>query len=693
MIKVPGKGTLLTSAACALGILAGTATGAGAQPRTEVRAFWVDTFNTALNNHADVATVVDRALAANANTIFAQVRRRGDSWYLNSLEPPADRTPIQPGFDPLRDLIVEAHGRGLEVHAYVIANAIWSRAPSLFPPEDHNHVFNRHGGYDPATNTITPGPDNWLTRTLIPDGTAGTGISLQGHRFVNEFYIDPGHPDAARYTAEVLTHLVRNYEVDGLHLDRIRYPEITIPGQTPTTGTSVGYNPASIARFQRRYAIPSDSPPPAQNDPRWNQWRRDQVTNLVRRVYLDSVAIRPNIKLSGSYIAFGSGPLTESGWLSAEAYWRVYQDWRAWTEEGIVDIAVPMIYQREHQAAGRTAFDRWNEWVRNHQYARSAVMGIGSFLNSVEGTLMQVRRALEPSTLGNRNLGVTFFSMATSNVAVTANPLSLPPGQNTPARPFADFASGLVTGRSADGTMLLEDPAANPVPVFDRAAAIPDLPWKSDPQVGHLRGVIRDESGEVVDTGDVAINRVVTGPPPGAGRTSAAGATDGNGYYGAVDLAPGVFNVTVTPVGQAAFASQCSVQISAGAVTTFDITMDRNAPDGKLTANPSMIWPPNGKIVTVTLSGALTDTGTGLRGVTLRVLDEYGAVQPSIDPVDGEGQSLVEFSRTVELEASRRGNDRDGRTYTIEALVTDGACNTTTLRTTVVVPHDRRTNP
>ena len=130
---------------------------------------------------------------------------------------------------------------------------------------------------------------------------------------------------------------------------------------------------------------------------------------------------------------------------------------------------------------------------------------------------------------------------------------------------------------------------------------------------------------------------------------------------------------------------------AAGLVTTFDITIDRSAPGGKLTADPAVIWPPNGKMVTVTLSGAMTDAGTGLRGATFRVLDEYGAVQPSIDPVDGDGQAMVEFSRTVELEASRRGNDRDGRTYTIEAIVTDGACNATTLRTTVVVPHDRRT--
>jgi uncharacterized lipoprotein YddW (UPF0748 family) len=690
MIKVPGRGELCVVAVCALGILAGNVTAAGAQPRIEVRGFWVDTFNTTLNNHTDVVTVVERALAANANTIFAQVRRRGDSWYLNSLEPLADRTPIQTGFDPLQDLIIEAHGNGLEVHAFVIANAIWNRAPNLFPPVDPNHAFNLHGGYDAATNTITAGPDNWLTRTLIPDGTAGTGIALQGHRFVSDFYIDPGHPAAAKYTVDVLTHLVRNYAIDGLHLDRIRYPEISIPGQTPSTGTSVGYNATSIARFQRRYGIPSGSPPPAQNDPLWNQWRRDQVTNLVRRIYIDAVAIRPRIRISGSFIAFGSGPLTESGWLSAEAYWRVYQDWRAWTEEGIVDMAIPMIYQRDHQAAGRTAFDRWNEWVRNHQYGRSAMMGLGSFLNSIEGTLTQVRRALEPSGLGNRNIGVNFFSMATSNVAVAANPLSLPPGQDTPARPFAEFASGLVTGHSTNGLTLFEDPAANPVPIFDRRAAIPDLPWKIDPHTGHLRGVVRDESGEVVDTGAVTITRVADGAPPAEGRTSAAGATDGNGFYGAVDLAPGPFKVTVTPVGQAAYETACSASISPGLVTTFDITIDRSAPGGTLTADPPLLWAANQKLIAVTLSGTLTDAGAGLDAVMFRVLDEYGSVQPSIAPVVAGGQTTAAFSRTVELEASRRGGDLDGRTYTIEAILTDRACNTTTLRTTVVVPHDRR---
>ena len=104
-----------------------------------------------------------------------------------------------------------------------------------------------------------------------------------------------GHPDAAAYTADVLPHLVRNYDIDGLHLDRIRYPDISITEQTPSTGTSVGYNETSVARFQRRHGIATWSPPPAQNYPLWNQWRRDQVSNLVRRVYLNTIAIKPHL--------------------------------------------------------------------------------------------------------------------------------------------------------------------------------------------------------------------------------------------------------------------------------------------------------------------------------------------------------------------------------------------------------------
>ncbi|HZH32298.1 MAG TPA: family 10 glycosylhydrolase [Pyrinomonadaceae bacterium] len=501
--------------------------------RTEYRAFWVDTFNTALNNHNDVLTVINNARAAKANALFVQVRRRGDSWYLNSLEPRADRTSIQPGFDPLQDIINEAHAAGIEVHAFVIMSAIWGRAPNVFPPENANHAFNLHGGFNAATNTITPGANNWLTRTLLPDGSAG--ITYQGHRFGSDFWIDFGHPDAAAYTVEVLNHLVRNYDIDGLHLDRIRYPEIGITGQTPSTGANVGYNSTSVERFQRHYDIAVGSPAPAPGNPQWSQWRRDQVTNIVRRVYLNALSIKPRLKVSAAVIAFGGIGATEAAWNSAEANWRVYQDWRAWTEEGIIDIAIPMVYKAEHTATVRPQYDQWDAWLRGHLYNRAGMMGQGAANNAIEGTLRQTRRTLTPASGANNLSGIIYFSMATSNIAVANNPFAVPSPTSTGARSFAEFASGLTTGKSANGATRYEP--AGLTPIFGEAAQTPSFPWKDAPTLGHFKGEARAADNTPLDTATVTIENLDTH----ATRTAT---TDGGGFFGAVDLAPGAYRAS-----------------------------------------------------------------------------------------------------------------------------------------------------
>ena len=538
-----------------------------AQSVTQYRGFWVDTFNTPINNHNDVLAIINNVKLAKCNAIFAQARRRGDSWYLNSLEPLADRTPIEPGFDPLADLIKEAHANNIEVHAFVIIGAIWNRSPTQFPPENPNHVFSKHG-FNQAAGKIYEGRDNWLTRTLLPDDDT---ITFGGHRIGNDFWIDLGHPDAADYTLRVLTHLVRNYDIDGLHLDRIRYPELSVSGQTPSSGVSVGYNETSVARFQRRYGIAAGSAPPLQNDPRWNEWRRDQVTGFVRRVYLNALAIKPGLKISAALIAFGSGPASEEGWVNAESYWRVFQDWRAWTQEGILDLAIPMNYKREHQASQAAAFASWNEWTKNHAYDRATLIGTGAFINSIEGSIRQVRSTFAPSMTGNRAAGAVFFSFANTNDVVAANPLSNPAGRDTPRRSFAEFASGLLTGKSVDGTQSYEGPGVVDPPVFADEAKIPVLSWKQSPRVGHLMGIVKS-SGEAVDSAEVQISRIADGVTPPAGRTSVTTTTDGNGFYGAVDLAPGSYRVTVTPVGGRPDTFECGAVVVEGLVSSFDVT-------------------------------------------------------------------------------------------------------------------------
>ncbi|HEX8499719.1 MAG TPA: family 10 glycosylhydrolase [Pyrinomonadaceae bacterium] len=736
-----------------------------AQTRTEYRAFWVDTFNTSLNNHADVLTVVGNAKAAKANAIFVQVRRRGDSWYLNSLEPLGDRTPIQAGFDPLQDVINEAHAAGIEVHAFVIMSAIWGRAPNLFPPENPNHAFNLHGGFNPATNTITPGPNNWLTRTLLADNAAAQ-ITYQGHRFGSDFWLDFGHPDAAKYTVDVVMHLVRNYDIDGLHLDRIRYPEINVSGQTPSSGTSIGYNPRSVERFQRVNNIAAGSPPPAQNNAQWNQWRRDQVTNVVRRVYLEALAEKPQLKISGALIAFGGVGATEAAWNSAEAYWRVYQDWRAWTQEGILDVAIPMVYKAEHTASVRPQYDQWNNWLRGHLYNRAGMMGQGAQNNSIEGTLLQARRTLVPPAGGPTNLsGIIFYSMATSNIAVTNNPLAQPTPATTPARPFAELASGLTTGKSVSGATRYEPSGLTPI--FADAAQIPVFPWKAAPTAGHVKGEAAGPDDKPLDTAPVQIENLDT-------HATRATATDGNGFFGAVDLAPGPYRATVgaapaasyfcfnvvpgvvsdavadaaapettvtaspaAPNGQNGwYTSDVELSLSAsdncsgvasteystdggqtwqpyaGAFTlgaegthvvlyrsadaagnaetapSLVVKIDKTAPALSLTATPDRIWPANNQPFEVSLAGAGSDATSGLASVSYVVTDEYGA--PLSIPARALSGTSAGWAEALTVEASRRGDDRDGRLYRVTATVTDEAGNTATAADVVVVAHDRR---
>lgn len=771
-------------AVCLTLFMAGTIS---AQPRTEYRGFWVDTFNTALNNHADVVATVNNAKASNANVIFAQVRRRGDSWYLNSLEPGPDFVPITAGFDALADLISTAHADGIEVHAFVIMSAIWSKNPTfaptstLGPPISDDHVFNRHA-WNKTTGTMRTGGDNWLTKSLSP---FPTGVTFDGQRYGNDFWLDFGHPDAAAYTVDVLMHLVNNYAIDGLHLDRIRYPEFAVPAgqpaQTPANGTNVGYNETSVARFNARHDRTGN---PTFGDALWKQWRRDQVSNVVRRVYLNAIAAKPHLKISGALIATGNGPICAPGanckaiWESsirAEAYWRVYQDWRSWTEEGILDIAIPMNYKREHiVGAGSQVvmFDEWNEWTKNQRYNRSVIVGAGNFINGVEGNVRQVRRALAPSAQGNNSDGVTFFSMATSNVAVTANPWSVPPGQNTPARPFSDFALSLTTGKS--GATLFEPNANDPgyEAIFSQPASIPVHLWKSAPTKGHLKGFARRGDSSALDTATVTVTNIDTS----AART---GATDGGGFYGGVDLDPGNYLVKAELGPDAVYS--CVSNVSAGVVTTADLNpettapvtaaavspsapngangwyvtnptvtlsatddcsgvaltqysldngatwqpysgtltivqegtttvhfrsidragnieaagsqrfmVDTSDPTVELSANPSIIWPPNGKMRPVTIAGSGADAISGLSQVSYLVTDEYG-MPLSIASRSIAGNSAI-WSEILRVEARRNGNDHDGRLYRIVATIVDAAGRTSAGSVDIVVPHDRGDN-
>jgi hypothetical protein len=384
------------------------------------------------------------------------------------------------------------------------------------------------------------------------------------------------------------------------------------------------------------------------------------------------------LTISAALIAFGAGPTNDAAWPAAEAFWRVYQDWRTWTEEGVVDLAVPMVYRTEYSAAGQAAFDQWTQWTIHHQYGRAGLIGQGASHNAIEGTLRQTRRALAPSPSGQPAVGVVFFSMATSNIAVASNPHAIPAGQSTPRRPFAEFAAGLVTGRSVDGTVLYEDPMSNPTPVFAVPAIVPELAWKTSPQVGHLLGIVSDKASQRVDGGEVTIEHTAGDPVP-AGRTSVTTHTDGNGAYGGVDLAPGRYQVTITPLGQAPYTAPDAVQVTSGQVARLDIEIDRDSPTVAIGAQS-----PGPLLAPVTVAGTAEDPGSGIASVVVRVLDSHGELRLSLEPIDGQGASSVSWTRVLLLEVPSHPGVAS-QTYTVEATATDRAGNTHTANVTITV--------
>ncbi len=120
---------------------------------------------------------------------------------------------------------------------------------------------------------------------------------------------------------------------------------------------------------------------------------------------------------------------------------------------------------------------------------------------------------------------------------------------------------------------------------------------------------------------------------------------------------------------------------------TRTLKTDSATPIVTASANPSSLWPPNHKFVSVTVRGHVYDASGGVpRAVSYRVIDEYALVQPS-------GTARVHrngtYSFIVQLQSSRLGQDKDGRLYTIVVSATDRVGNTGSATTFVVVPHDQ----
>jgi uncharacterized lipoprotein YddW (UPF0748 family) len=330
---------------------------------SRTRGAWVHLFDGSLKTRRQIRAVVDELAAADVTAIFAQVARRHDAYYVSTVLPRTPDPTLEPGLDVLAELIRLAHGRGIEVHAWI------SVAPTYHDvydglPRPAGWVYTDHGRSAPTSQ-------RWVTRTR--EGAWSD-------------YLDPGLRAVQDHVAAVVGELASNYAIDGIHLDYVRYQS-----------ASHGYHPTALARFRTETGARID-PLPATSDPVWSNWRRAQTREVIRRARAAITASGRDVELSAAVISWGSGPgdAGRTGFTRTRTYNQTFQDWDTWVRSGDVDMVLPMNYFRAHDAEQARWFD---EWLRYEQQlaagARTRVLpGIGGYLNRPAAALDQMQRAM-----------------------------------------------------------------------------------------------------------------------------------------------------------------------------------------------------------------------------------------------------------------------------------------------------------
>lgn len=352
-----------------------------------VRGLWVDAFGPGLKTPAQVAQMVKDAHALGVNTLFVQTIRRADCLCNLASVPRASDRDLTPGFDPLADAIKLAHAQGIRVFAWVsVTGAGNAAAPNTSP----QHILKAHG---PAA-----GVQSWVNRR--PDGSY-----LEG----SDIWLDAGIPGAADFMVQSILSIVKNYDIDGIQLDRIRYPD----------GGVWGYSPQALARYR---AETGNKGTPLPSDPAWINWKREQITALVRRVVLETRRLKPQVWTSAATITYGAPPTDLSGFQKSRTYSDVLQNWPAWTEEGLIDLNVLMNYKQDLVPNHIAWFDDWNKFALSVRGKAEVAAGTALYLNSPDISRRQMQRAL------SAGLGWVGYAYRTPGVDVYKNGQSQPQG-------------------------------------------------------------------------------------------------------------------------------------------------------------------------------------------------------------------------------------------------------------------------
>ena len=319
-----------------------------AQPKHEVRAVWLTTIGGIDWPHSyaqsarsierqkdELRHILDQLQQVGINTVLLQTRVRGTMIYPSDYEPwdgcLSGFPGKSPGYDALKFAIDECHKRGMELHAWMV--------------------------------TIPLGKWDALGCRQLRKKMPRNIIKIKA-----DGYLNPESQQTADYLASLCAEVTKRYDIDGIHLDYIRYPE--------------------------------DMPKLKTLD---RQCGRNNITRIVSAISRRVKSLKPWVKMSCSPI--GKYDNTTRYWSHGwNANTTVCQDAVAWLRDGLMDELFPMMYFRDNHF-----FPFALDW-KEQSHGRIVVPGLGIYFMSPrerDWPLSDITRELE--VLRHIGLGHAYF--------------------------------------------------------------------------------------------------------------------------------------------------------------------------------------------------------------------------------------------------------------------------------------------
>jgi len=313
----------------------------GAQTKPEFRGVWVATVDnidwpsnkylTADSQKAEFIRLLNMHKANGMNALIVQVRPSTDAFYPSQYEPWSEwltgkqGQPPVPYYDPLEFMLTETHKRGMEFHAWL---------------NPYRAMFNINTSSIAATHVTKLHPDWFLT-------------------YGDKKYFDPGNKEVQQYVTNVVTDIVRRYNVDAIHFDDYFYPYRIAGKEFPDD-----------AKYQQ-YG----------NGMTKDDWRRSNTDSII---FMLSRAIKKeNKKCQFGISPFGvwrnidkdpDGSNTKAGQTN---YDDLYADIVLWLKKGWIDYVAPQIYWEFEQK--NAPYQAVLNWWSNHSYGKNCYIGLGMY--------------------------------------------------------------------------------------------------------------------------------------------------------------------------------------------------------------------------------------------------------------------------------------------------------------------------